>query len=182
MTRKLTETVKEAQQGRKDALEELYARFAPLVRAVAFDRTGDYSAAWDISQEVFLAMVKGIKRLKEPERAREWLMGITRRKAADFVKSRVKERERFQNLEEEMADHGSDSAQREVLRCLKGAVKALPEQERLAVELFHLERLPVSRIAEVTRLPRSTIYERLIRARATLRIFLEKLGFSEASS
>ncbi|MFH2002874.1 MAG: RNA polymerase sigma factor [Planctomycetota bacterium] len=182
MTRHLIDTIRKAQQGQQQSMHDLYCLFSQQVRALAFDRTGDYSAACDIVQEVFLAMMQGLKRLKEPEHLNAWLSGITRRKAADFVRSRVEERKRFQDLQDDWADKAEKPHPREMLDQLRQAVEGLPEEERLAVQLFHLEALPVSRITEITHLPRSTIYVRLIKARTRIREQLEKLGYSEEPS
>jgi DNA-directed RNA polymerase specialized sigma24 family protein len=59
---------------------------------------------------------------------------------------------------------------------LRQAILGLPEQERLVVELFHLESLPVTRVIEMSGLPRSTVYTILIRAKSRLRCRLMNVG------
>lgn len=179
MTLQLIETIKKARAGHQSSMHDLYNRFLPQVRSLAFDRTGDYAAACEIVQEVFMTMVQGIKDLKEPEQFRAWLLGIARHKAADFVKGRAKARERFQGIDHEIIDDTKKPPPEEVLKGLHDAVKELPEEERLAVQLFHLESMPVREIVEIIGLPRSTIYARLIKARVKIRNHLEKLGYSE---
>ena len=46
--------VEAARQGDRDAFAALYDRFAPLIRAICFDLTGDSAACDDLAQDVFL--------------------------------------------------------------------------------------------------------------------------------
>ncbi len=41
--------------GEKQAYQQLYDRYAPLARAVCYERTGNLADAQDLAQEVFLS-------------------------------------------------------------------------------------------------------------------------------
>ncbi len=163
------QTVLDAQQGNRDALAELYRDFSPLVRALCFDQTGDYHAAWDIFQDVFLVMVSELPRLRNAERFPMWLVGIARRKAAEYVRRLLLQRQRMKELNEESTTRDESPAKREVLGRLHLAVKGLSERERLAIQLFYIEEYPVSQILAVLGLSRSTAYQVLAQARTRLR-------------
>jgi RNA polymerase sigma-70 factor (ECF subfamily) len=178
----LIETVREALRGRREAVGELYARFAPLVRAAAFDRTGDYHAACDIVQEVFVVVMKDLRRLKDPEKFRPWLMGIARRKAVDHIRRLDARRKGAIGLEEEVRDRSHFSESEKLLVRLHRAITGLPEKERLAIELFHLESLPASQVMEILEMPRSSVYALLIRARKELKNMLDSTALSEDES
>ncbi|MHC4945321.1 MAG: RNA polymerase sigma factor [Planctomycetota bacterium] len=181
MKQNLIEIVEKAQSGDLSAVGKLYDDFAPLVRAVAFDHTGDLHSIGDIVQEVFLAVLKGLPRLKQVDRFQSWIVSITRRKAIDAVRRQASQQGRAITLEEEPAENPVDPEPKEVLFQLRQAIVALPEQERLVVELFHLESLQVVKVMEIMDMPRSTVYAILIRARARLRKHMENLKKSERS-
>ena len=175
MTPDLLTIVQQAQQGDRRALGRLYEQFAPLVRTVCFDQSGDYQAVGDLVHDVFLSVVGNLRQLDQPERFRSWLIGIARRKAVDCVRSRIRLRRLSESSDEESAESAIparpvvDPTHQESLRLLREAVSTLQEQERLAVHLFHLEELPVQQVSEIMDLPRSTVYATLIRARARLK-------------
>jgi RNA polymerase sigma-70 factor (ECF subfamily) len=179
---RLIDRVKEAQQGKRHALEALYNGFAPLVRAVAFEETRDLHAASDLVQDVFLAVLKNLQRLRRPERFRPWLLSIVRRRIVDLVRTRSRHRKRMRALDKDLPEAKAGPESSGVLYSLHQAIRDLPEIERLAVELFHLERLPVHRVMEILNLPRSTVYAILIRARSRLKKALSKEGITEVSS
>ena len=64
--------------GRAQAFGLLYDRYAPLVRAVCFDATGDLTGAQDLSQEAFLRAFRKLGRLRKPEQFAPWLIGIAK--------------------------------------------------------------------------------------------------------
>jgi len=177
----LIEVIRKARKGGQEALEKLYKDFVPLVRAIAFDETGDIHGTSDVVQDVFFTLVKDLHRLKKPERFREWLIQITRRRAVDLIRSRTRERRRTERLDDQLADRTEPVLGTREREILLRAIEDLQPPERLAVELFHLEGQPVKRVIEILGLPRSTVYAVLIRARSRLKHRLAALGITEVS-
>ena len=58
--------VEAARRGDRDAFAALYDRFAPLIRAICFDLTGDSAACDDLTQDVFLRVFGKLPRLRKP--------------------------------------------------------------------------------------------------------------------
>lgn len=173
--------IEEARQGDRAALARLYDRFAPLVRAVCFDRTGDWHATMDVTHEVFLAALADLSELADPRRFRSWLLGITRNKLADHQRARLR-------IASSLADCGADPPaelldpdEQETQRLLRQAVAELPKRQRFSVELFYLEGLSAQEVAELLAIPLRTVYAQLVRARQSLRRALEE-SRSEAAS
>ena len=157
--------VKRARNGNKPALAELYDRYAPLVRALCFDRTGDLQLALDITQDVFLIVLTELSRLKHPSRFQQWLMAIAHNKLADHYRCGA----RTQRLKERISAESFDPVEKEQQMQLRKAISSLPEQERLAVHLFYIEGMPAKNISQLLHLPLRTAYSVLARARKSLK-------------
>ena len=51
--------------GERTAYEKLYDRYAPLVRAVCYDYTGNLADAQDLAQDVFMRAYEKFDRLRK---------------------------------------------------------------------------------------------------------------------
>jgi RNA polymerase sigma factor (sigma-70 family) len=128
----------------------------------------------DVVQEIWLAVVKGLPRLRRPDRFTPWLFTVARR----AVMNRL--REAYTRPEPVPVDDASseDAADGVVNReTLAGALAALPVREREALLLFYLEDLPVEACAQICAVPVGTIKSRLNRARRLLRLELVRKGY-----
>lgn len=67
--------------GDKAAYETLYDRYAPLVRAVCYDMTGNLADAQDLAQDVFMRAYEKLDRLRDPELFGRWVVGIASRES-----------------------------------------------------------------------------------------------------
>jgi RNA polymerase sigma factor (sigma-70 family) len=75
-----------AQLGERAALAELVARWqAPVWTYVR--RMLDAGRADDVSQEIWLAVIRGLPRLREPARFAPWLFTIARRSVVERLRS-----------------------------------------------------------------------------------------------
>jgi len=165
MEQDIPEIVSRASRGERQALSELYDRFAPLVRAVCYDRIGDLQSAWDVAQEVFLTMLVDLEKLKDRSRFQPWLMGVTRNKVADFFRKKARAKPLEEDGPETPPARNPDPAEEEQLSLLKRAVRDLPERERLVVQLFYIEGRPAREIASLLAMPLRTVYASLAPAR-----------------
>lgn len=169
MEQDIPEIVSRASRGERQALSVLYDRFAPLVRAVCFDRIGDLQSAWDVTQEVFLTMLVDLEKLKDRSRFQQWLMGVTRNKVADFFRKKARSNSLGERGVMGLPALNPDPAETEQLSLLKKAVRDLPERERLVVQLFYIEGRPAREIASLLAMPLRTVYASLTRARNDLK-------------
>lgn len=165
----LEEIVSQAAQGDRQALGELYDRFAPVVRASCLDRYGDPELAWDVCQEVFTIVLRDLDRLESPARFVPWVLGIARNKLADTwrkgqrLDGHIRRLERPGFVEEAFVEN------REILDELREAVRELSERQRLAVHLFHVEGQPAARVAGLLGVSLRSVYAALGTARETLK-------------
>ncbi|MER6945914.1 sigma-70 family RNA polymerase sigma factor [Nonomuraea sp. NPDC000554] len=163
-----------AQLGERAAVAELVARWrVPVWTYVR--RMLDAERADDVTQEIWLAVVRGLPRLREPARFAPWLFTIARRSVTDRLRSE------YAWEREELAAGGvaaDDPAEATVDRAeLVSALSGLPLPEREILVLFYLEDLSVEDCAQICRIPAGTVKSRLNRARRLLREHLEEKGY-----
>ena len=157
------------QLGEPLAFDELVARWHPPLWRYLRRLAGDDDAAAETLQEVWLRVVRGIARLREPARLRAWLFGIARRAAMDRLRQQyaapplVAAALADLPAGEEPADAGED------VTVLLRELDLLPVVEREALTLFYLRELSLAEIAGVLAIPLGTVKSRLFRARRLLR-------------
>ena len=83
-----------AQEGDREAFGRLVEQFQPTVYAIALRRLGNASEALELTQEVFLHVLRRIDQLREPERFAGWLRQVAVRMAINRATRRVAPAER----------------------------------------------------------------------------------------
>ena len=158
------------------ALGELYDRFGRLAYGLALRVLRDERLAEDAVQEAFLAVWRSATRFV-PERsaARTWILTLVHRRAVDLV--RREERRRTEPLDEAPEQPTDDSTdqlawlQFERQR-VQAALRALPDQQREALELAYYGGFTQAELADRLGLPIGTIKSRMFNGLARLRELL----------
>ncbi len=159
------------QQGSAEAFELLVKRWqAPLWRH-AHRLTGASDAAWDVLQEAWMAMTRGLGRLEEPAAFRSWAYTIVSRKAADWRRRRVARGEEEPLTEEplipDQSENGAAAALSQALRKLSGERRAL-------INLRYVEGFDVREMARILDIPEGTVKSRLHSARQQIQDIMER--------
>jgi RNA polymerase sigma-70 factor (ECF subfamily) len=167
-----------AQLGEHAALTELVARWRVPVWTYA-RRMLDAERADDVAQEIWLAVVRGLPRLREPGRFAPWLFTIARRSVTDRLRGEYALAEQTSGSGDMAGEAvAEDPAEAMVDRAaLVHLLADLPVLEREILVLFYLEDLPVEQCAYICQVPAGTVKSRLSRARRLLREHLEKKGY-----
>ncbi len=153
--------------GDKAAYEKLYDRYAPLVRAVCYDMTGNLADAQDLAQDVFMRAYEKLDRLREPARFGNWLVGIARLRCKEWRRQRLRSQNKNVGLNnaQAVAPDPPDDSRIELLREM---ITTLPEKERLALHTFYLQGNSADNARRIMGLSRSGFYRVLERARKRL--------------
>ena len=85
--------VMDAQTGDRSAMEALVRRWQKRLWLHALRLTGDREAAWDVTQQAWLGIVKGLRRLRDPARFRAWAYRIISNESADWIRKKTSLRE-----------------------------------------------------------------------------------------
>jgi RNA polymerase sigma-70 factor (ECF subfamily) len=166
-----------------EAFEQAAAELRPLVRAVVaamLNESREHPDVEDCTHEVLRRAFEGRARLRDGEPVRPWVTGIARHVALDALRARKRERQRIvrdssdddddrERAIERVADSGATPfdrlAEAERSRRLQRALDTLPEGQRHALRMFHLEGLPYQEIAVKLDVPLGTVATWVTRAR-----------------
>jgi len=72
--------VARAQAGDRAAFVDLVRQYRGLVFAVCFEQTGSFADSEELTQEVFLAALRGLGSVREPEKLAAWSARISSRR------------------------------------------------------------------------------------------------------
>ena len=162
--------------GERPAFDELIQRWhEPLWRYVR-RLADDEDTANDITQDVWLRVLRGIGRLRDGAKLRPWLFGVARRALMDRLRGRyAAPLVADVDLSTIAAEDASDDREEE-LRAMEEEMDRLPVVERETLTLFYLRELSLAEVASVLEVPVGTVKSRLFRARRMLRNELETRG------
>ncbi len=179
MSEELAELVKRCEAGDDNALASLIRRFQPVSLELARALLDDRDLAEDVVQETFITALQRLPELRQADAFPAWLRQIVR---THVNRMRRKQRELPQTLSAEPASKGTSPCQRqereEIQRRVRQAIRVLPEHGRQTSELFYLDELSCTEVANVLQVPVGTVKRRLHDSRKRLRAIL--LGYIDA--
>ncbi|WP_291843283.1 sigma-70 family RNA polymerase sigma factor [Maricaulis sp.] len=161
-----------AHAGDRVALDRLCRLWQGDLLRHAARLTGEAEAARDVLQEAWVDILRGLNRLREPAAFPAWAYRIVARKCAAEIRGRQSSRRTADGLRAEMAGaavDGEGEAERGADgQAIRLAMTDLPDDQRIALALYHQDGLSVAEIAVITETPAGTVKTRLMHARRKL--------------
>ena len=157
----------------------LFDRHHAVVYRFLRKLTGDASAAEDLSQEVFLRVVRGLETYEPRERELAWLFRIARRLVLDRHRSASRRPVLVEQVGEDVAGR---SSQPHVRLDIDRALQDLGDPEREAFLLREVGGLGYDEIAAVTGGTHDAVRNRIHRARMALRAALAPVSIAPRSA
>jgi len=161
------------QEGSSEAFDGLVRRWQPRLWRHALRLTGREDAAWDVVQESWIAITRGLASLRDAGAFRRWAYTIVSRKAATWQRRRRRE-ERDIACDPESLEASRPSVDPAVLR-LRDALLRLSPDRRTLLALHYLEEFELWEIAEILGVPEGTVKSRLYHARKELKAICERM-------
>lgn len=144
--------IQRAQQGDREAVAQLYRRYAQAIARYVTYRVPDDAAIEDITAEVFLRIIEGLPTYRitgAPFDA--WLYRIAAARISDYFRKQA--RSPAQTLPEDLMDHllplEVDLQQREELAALRRALSQLSEEHQALLTLRFVERKSLAEVAVI---------------------------------
>src|SRR5436853_4757651 len=182
------ELVETAIAGREDSFEELVRRYQRPIAAYVYRMVGDYDAALDLTQEVFIKVYNSLSRYRSEFKFSTWIYKIAHNAAIDHLRRHAvreqtltsgPESERREiSIESRRLTPEQESERKERRSEIENVVQLLPTAYRELIVLRHSQDLSYDEIAEVTGLPLGTVKNRLCRAREAMRQLLVARGIT----
>jgi RNA polymerase sigma-70 factor (ECF subfamily) len=173
----VAELVRRAQDGDRDAFGRLVEQFQRTVHAICLRRLGHPSEALELTQEVFLHVMKRIGQLREPERFAGWLRQVTVRMAINRATRRNTpasvEAVVLEGAASDCRDPLDELITRERARRLWEGLARLKALDRETLVAFYIQGQSLVEMADRLDAPLGTIKRRLHTARKRLKSVLE---------
>ena len=153
----------DCQSGNVKALEKLVSRWQKRLWRYAYNLTGDTEAAWDITQDSWLGIIKGLRKLHDPANFKAWAYRITTNKSVDWIRKR----KAVTHISiEEIEDHQHKETEDIGVKELLGE---LDVRKRAVLGLYYFEQLSIPEISAALKIPKGTVKSRLHGARKELK-------------
>ena len=172
--------LRRAQRGDPEAFGQLMEPLEQLVWRVCWHYTGDREASSDCGQDAMLRIWRGLGGYRGDCSFESWVYRIAANCCMDWL--RRKKRDRSVSMEP-MKEQGFDPADpspgteeqvvaKDERGRLREAIARLPEDQREALVLTQLERIPYEEAAAMLNVSEGTVKSRVNRAKARLKEIL----------
>lgn len=164
--------------GDRKAGSDLFARHFDAVCRFFRNKVGE--GVDDLIQRTFLACVESRDKFRKQASFRTYLFTLARHELYAHFKKDRRHRDRFDPLDASVHDLGPTPtaivAKKREEQLLLQALRMIPVDHQIALELYYWENLPAPQLATVLGIPEGTVRTRLRRAKALVEEALSRLG------
>ncbi len=179
-----------ARAGDKRAFGQLIERYQPMAERIAMGMVTNAFIAQELAQEAILQAYLSLDHLRDSDRFRSWLYGITLNVCRGYLRDQKLD---FYSLEALMGGMSIDATtfsgalldpqafveEHELHRTMLRAVQALSPRERAATLLFYYEQFSLREVAAILEISVVAVKGRLYKARKQLKEHLLALPYWE---
>ena len=152
-------------------IEELIEEFSDMVMQIAYQNSFNKSDAEDITQEVFIKLIKNLEKLESKEHIKAWLIRTTINLSKDYNKSFWRKNTGLINEEIEYFDSDTQYVLQELFK-LKPAYRNI-------VYLYYYQQYKINEISSLLNMNANTVSSNLSRARKELKDILTDMEVKE---
>jgi RNA polymerase sigma-70 factor (ECF subfamily) len=172
--------VSRSRQGDREAFSTLVVRLQDVVYNLCYQRLSDAEAALDAAQEAFVKAFAALESYRGEASFKSWVCAIALREAENQRRKRVRQLPATALVDQDPRDGGpppdaSLESQDEVA-LVRRTLTEVDEEDAQLILLRDIENLSYLEIAEALGVPLGTVKSGLNRARARLKVALERNG------
>jgi|HubBroStandDraft_2_1064218.scaffolds.fasta_scaffold365133_2 RNA polymerase sigma-70 factor (ECF subfamily) len=168
------------QSGDPEAFADLIAVMEKPLLYYATSLTGKQDAALDVLQDVWLKVVRGIRRLKDPGSLKPWLYAITHGVAVDRIRRNYRRDKAEQAQVDDALNIDEQSFDEEDATAIRDALSRLGVKHREVLVLHFLKDLSILEIANVIGCSEGTVKSRIHYAKRQMKQILEGVKYGTA--
>ena len=130
-------------------ISELYARYKNLVFGSCLKYFKNRTDADDAVSDIFELIDKKLK-THEVANFKSWLYTVTRNHCIEVLRKRNRHRDKIsaaESMYSETVFHPDDVVDEELMGALKKCIEALPEKQRMTIDLFYYQKVTYKEIA-----------------------------------
>ncbi len=181
--------VEKARAGEADAFRALVVRYQRKVYALALGIVKDPDLAWDVAQEAFVRVHRGLPDFEAKSSFSTWLFRIATHLSIDAVRrERTSRKDELDDVAEADVAAGGEGIlatalgndprenvlRRELAEKIQEALEGLPEKHRTILVLREVEGLSYEELAARLGIHKGTVMSRLFHARRKMQAALRR--------
>ncbi len=167
-----------AQGGAVDAFRQLHELWAADLRRMALVRIQRMDEVEVVTQEAWLAIAQGLKRLEDPACFPRWVFQIVNRKAVDWIRRQQSDRRRIEHvrdLQDPSTLSGPGAGAESDRSKLTDVIARLGADERELLHLFYEAGRTVAEISVIIGILVGTVKSRLFKVRELIKQKIERM-------
>lgn len=170
------EVIKRCQNGDRAAFDELIRAFYPYVTKYLLKLTGSEMLTEDLTQDVFLKMIRAIDKFKINGKATfaTYIITIAKNTFIDYFR---RNKVLFSDLSETEIQSGDDTERKVITNMqyeeIVKYINSLPPNQASVIRLKYIEELTLKEIEMITGVPEKTAKSRIHEGTKKLRSFLK---------
>ena len=149
--------------------EQIVRTYGDMVYRIALGYVRNKEDAEDVYGETFLRLFKKERHFESDEHIKAWLIRV----AINCSKQALMDRPMYDELNEEIEAGEEKGISREEQMDVWDAVSRLKPDYKTAVELYYMQSMSIKQVAKIMEKPENTVKSILMRARETLKQYLE---------
>lgn len=184
----LSNAVKQLKEGNEEGFSLIYFHTYKFVYNRAKYLLNDEQEAHDLTQDVYMALYKGIDEINDEKAIYGWLKTVVFRQGLKFIEKNRKcevvsedAEFLFDTLPDDRIKIEDSYGRKEDVRTVKKCIELLSEEQRLVVMAYYYDNMGVKEIAKALGISEGTVKSRLYLARKRLLTMLqaeeEKQGY-----
>lgn len=150
-------------------MDNAVAAHQAAVFRLALNQVRNYADAQDVTQEVFIKLMKSHVAFHDVEHVRAWLLRVTMNQCRDVARQEWHRRVDVVAEPERAVDTWNDGVDAVMEHPVWQALGSLKENDRAVLHLRYVEELTIPEIADALSCTQITVRTRLHRARSRLR-------------
>lgn len=168
MTKVDLEVVERASAGDMSAFRQIVEAYDRTVMSLLVDRVGAREDVFDLRQEVFYRIFKGLRALRQRDRLSAWVRGVCRNVVREYWTSRARSTAAIEESVEPAAPT-IDEDRVSIEYAITKALAVLPSRYREVLRLRYFAKLDYEQIAETLGMSLMGVDALMRRAKARLR-------------
>lgn len=161
------------------ALNEIYARYGPMLLGFLNARLGNRELAEEVLQDVMLAVWDNSRSFEARSKVKTWLLVIARNRAINASRRKnlpLIDINQIFNLKSDETGPMEAVVRHETQDKVRAAIQQLPQGQREVLVLVFYHQLTGPEVAEVLEISEGTVKSRLHRAKENLKGLLTQEG------
>lgn len=150
------------------SIEEIVEKYSNMIMQIAYQNVFNKSDSEDITQEVFIKLMKNIKKFDNEDYMKAWIIRVTINLSKDYNKS-------FWNKNTTGIDENLKIFGEEYQDIFKELSKLKPKYRNI-IYLYYYQGYKIKEIAEIMSMNQNTVSSCLTRARENLKELLDEGG------